>query len=142
MANPASSKDQMPRKLLGWTLTLAYMALIFRLSHKPAIEIPPLFPHQDKVFHFCEYFGLGFLLPLAIPGGATRRRFLLAFFLAAAYGISDEIHQSFVPGRDASVWDWLADAAGAWTGAWFFLRGEASIRRLLATSGFSQRAEK
>lgn len=120
----------MPRRILGWALSLAYMALIFHLSHKPAIEIPPLFPHQDKVFHFCEYFGLGFLLALALPYGATRRRFLLAFLLAAAYGISDEIHQSFVPGRDASVWDWLADAAGAWMGAWVLLRGEKSIHSL------------
>ena len=37
--------------------------------------------------------------------------------LAIAYGISDEIHQSFVPGRDASVGDLIADSVGAALGA-------------------------
>lgn len=37
--------------------------------------------------------------------------------IASAYGISDELHQSFVPGRDCNVWDWLADTLGAIIGA-------------------------
>jgi VanZ family protein len=31
--------------------------------------------------------------------------------------VVDEIHQSFVPGRDANVWDWVADTLGALAGA-------------------------
>jgi VanZ family protein len=36
---------------------------------------------------------------------------------ASAYGAIDEFHQSFVPGRDCNVWDWLADTLGAFLGA-------------------------
>lgn len=118
------------QRSLGCLLTLLYMALIFRLSAKPAIEVPPLFLHQDKVFHLCEYFGLAFLAAFATAAGPTRRRFFIAFAVAAVYGITDEWHQSFVPGRDASVWDWVADTAGGWLGAWAYLRGETMLRRL------------
>jgi VanZ family protein len=45
----------------------------------------------------------------------------LAFFAtalaASLYGIIDETHQYFVPGRDCNVWDWLADTLGAFLGA-------------------------
>ena len=118
------------QRILGSGLALAYMGLIFYLSSKPALEVPPLFPHQDKVFHLCEYFGLGFLLAFATAAGHTRNRFIAAFALAAVYGITDEIHQSYVPGRDASVFDWLADTVGAWLGAFGYLRGELAVRRL------------
>ena len=35
---------------------------------------------------------------------------------AAAYGLSDELHQHFVPGRQADWLDWLADAGGGLAG--------------------------
>ena len=38
--------------------------------------------------------------------------------LAAAYGITDEVHQYFVPGRMGIWQDWVADAVGALLGAW------------------------
>ena len=40
-----------------------------------------------------------------------------AVILAALYGLSDEIHQAFVPGRMADPWDWMADGFGAAIGA-------------------------
>ncbi len=36
-----------------------------------------------------------------------------AWLFAVAYALADEIHQAFVPGRTASLWDVLADALGA-----------------------------
>jgi VanZ family protein len=117
------------RRAIGWSLVGGYMALIFHLSAKAAIEVPPLFPHQDKVFHLCAYFGLAFLAAFATAAGPTRRRFLIAFSIAAVYGITDEWHQSYVPGRDASFWDWAADTAGGWLGAWTYIRGETMLRK-------------
>jgi len=35
----------------------------------------------------------------------------------AAYGVSDEWHQSFVPLRDASIRDWMTDLLGGAAGA-------------------------
>jgi VanZ family protein len=50
---------------------------------------------------------------------------LLAIVLAIAYGVSDEFHQRFVPGRSSDVYDVLADAEGAAAaalGAWAILK--------------------
>jgi len=117
-------------RFLRWALAFAYMALVFYLSHKPSIPVPPLFENQDKVFHFLEYLGLGFLFASCTPSDTSlRRRFWLAFVLASVYGVTDELHQSFVPGRDCSAADWLADTAGGWAGAWLFLKTESRVRR-------------
>jgi hypothetical protein len=51
----------------------------------------------------------------AVPGVA--RRFWWACALAAVYGAVDELHQAYVPGRVASVFDWTSDAVGAVLGA-------------------------
>ena len=37
--------------------------------------------------------------------------------MALAYGLSDELHQAYVPGRQSSFYDVLADGAGALLGA-------------------------
>lgn len=42
---------------------------------------------------------------------------MLTFALASAYGVIDEIHQSFVPGRTCTLPDWIADTIGAFLGA-------------------------
>jgi VanZ family protein len=39
---------------------------------------------------------------------------------ALVYGITDEIHQSFVPMRDASMYDVMADSIGSFVGAYFY----------------------
>jgi len=81
---------------------------------------------SDKVVHFLVYGLLGFLwvralLPTGVQvgggGGPVRRAALLAALLAAGWGVLDEIHQSFVPGRDASPADAVADTLGGAAGA-------------------------
>jgi VanZ family protein len=42
---------------------------------------------------------------------------LAAAVIASAFGATDEVHQSFVPGRNADVADWVADTLGAAVGA-------------------------
>jgi VanZ family protein len=63
-----------------------------------------------KIAHAAEYAVLGALL-LRATGRAG-----LAFALGAAYAISDEVHQSFVPGRLGSPLDVAIDAAGVAVG--------------------------
>lgn len=92
---------------------VAMLAGIFLLSHQPSLDIlPPLFPMQDKVFHIVEYFLLGISLLLnrdLCPGG---RGVLFAIAAGALWGALDEIHQSFIPGRDCSLADFCADIIG------------------------------
>jgi VanZ family protein len=82
------------------------------LSHQPSLKPPfQLFPHQDKVFHFLEFAGLGLALHVNRDLKALSRvgpRLLAGLGWAAL----DEIHQRFVPGRFCDLADFLADAAG------------------------------
>ena len=100
---------------------ITWAGVIFYLSSQPSIETPALFPGQDKLFHLIAFGILGFLAmgtrQASQQGHPTRQvwRVVLAVTL---YGILDEFHQYFVPGRSADVYDVLADAIGGLLGAW------------------------
>jgi VanZ family protein len=108
-------------KLSLWAPVVGQMALIFGISglSNPA----PLMPNglSDKAGHFIGYALLSVLLMRALSGGRsagiTWRTALLAILFATLYGASDEIHQSFVPGRTPDVHDLMADALGGCAGA-------------------------
>jgi VanZ family protein len=90
------------------------MALIFFAS---SLSNPPTPADvSDKSLHFAAYFMLGLLTVRAVLGGVparvTRRGAMLALLIAIGYGVFDEGHQYFVPGRSADVFDLLADSAG------------------------------
>src|SRR5205085_9706524 len=91
--------------------------VLFVLSAQPKL---PETPGGDKVAHLIAYFVLGFLAARALGWTTALSGIALAaaaFVIAALYGVSDEFHQSFVPGRDSSAADVLADAAGALIGS-------------------------
>lgn len=97
--------------------SVAYPALIFFLSHQGRLPAPPT---NDKVVHFVAYAVMGAVFARSLWFDTPwRARWVVLAAAAAAtlYGISDEWHQSFVPGRDASVGDVAADAVGAVVGA-------------------------
>ena len=107
-------------RLLSLALAVFWMGVLYQLSDQPAIDAPLLFPGQDKLFHAIVYAVLGGLyLGLFRPGpaaGYAMQARWLALVLAVLYGISDEWHQSFVPGREPDVLDVLADGVGAAVG--------------------------
>ena len=105
-------------RYLFWLPSIGWMAVIFYLSHQPALPIEPLFPHQDKVFHFLAYFLLTSLLFLACK--INQYTLFWAVVVAVLYGMTDEFHQGFVPGRDVSLLDWLADIFGSLAAYFFF----------------------
>jgi VanZ family protein len=76
---------------------------------------------SDKSGHFIGYALLAVLLLRAFARGrlhdVTWPRVALAIVLATVYGVSDEFHQLFVPGRSADRYDVFADCAGATLGA-------------------------
>ncbi len=95
-------------------LTAGWMTLIFVLSSQPSLPAVSLFSGADLLAHAVVFGILGALLSRSLaPSRVTAwRRVLLITMLVAVYGITDEYHQSFVPGRDASAWDVLADGLG------------------------------
>ena len=78
-------------------------------------------PHFDKVLHCLGYAFLGALFLRAFYTTSISQHvaliFVLSVLLSGLYGISDEIHQSFVPYRDADAMDALADIVGSAFGA-------------------------
>ena len=120
----------MIRLLWIWGPAVAQMAAIFFLSSQQSL---PSLPGglTDYTGHFVGYALLATLLLRALAGaawrGITARAGWLAVLAASAYGVSDEIHQVFVPGRSATVEDWVADTLGAITGV-LLLRAVARVR--------------
>ena len=121
---------------------ITVMGTIFLLSHQPgdSLYIPSLIPGFDKVAHMIVYGVLAATILYAFQAELKNGRGVV--FLAATmticilYGIGDEFHQSFIPGRFASVADLIADTLGAVAAcvAWFFWK-----RKKISTSQvFSQ----
>lgn len=96
--------------------TFAYMGVLYYLSSLPQERLAPVWWVPDGLLHALGYAGLALLLYLTL-----RRTFRLqsraaafgSWLIALAYGVADEFHQRFVPGRNSSVDDLLADALGA-----------------------------
>jgi surface polysaccharide O-acyltransferase-like enzyme len=106
------------KRILFYLLpAVGYAALIFALSSSSLDieELRPVFDY-DKLLHLVEYYILGYLLMRVFttsPVSSLAENAVLATILVGIlYGASDEIHQSFVPGRDCSLWDFLFNAAG------------------------------
>jgi VanZ family protein len=99
-----------------WLPVLVYVTLILALSSQPHLKPPLSFKNSDKLFHALEYLGLGLLLARALRASLRMREpgFAAVIALAACVlmGASDEYYQSFVPGRESSVYDVLADSVG------------------------------
>ena len=130
----ATRQDTMTQVLWYWVPAALYAALIFFLSAQshPEDELPSfLFKEvSDKVLHAVEYGILAVLCYRAFRWAAgpaiARQAVVLAILTASVYGITDEVHQAFVPLRESSWQDWLADTIGAAIGAvsWRSIRSD------------------
>lgn len=110
------------RRAIFGALAVGWAAFIFWESSQanPFPFVPQSILSHDKLLHFGAYAVLAGLAVGAIARAklATLGRVaVVGLLLAAAYGATDEWHQSYVPGRDADPWDWAADAVGAAAGA-------------------------
>jgi len=84
------------------------------------LPVPDLFSMQDKLIHAAAYALMAFLFwnagrfhVVAHSQFTLEKLLLMTVIFCSLYGASDEWHQSFVAGRDASLFDWLADTLGA-----------------------------
>jgi hypothetical protein len=113
---------------------LVYAALIFYGSSQSRWFFqPPDFFSSDKIYHILEYAVFGVLLarilkeygfPRSLPG-----KTIWVLVISFLYGASDELHQWFVPGRDAAFGDLLADSLGGVLGGFIFLKFKRKIFR-------------
>lgn len=113
----------------GWIPALFIFATSFYLSSQETIEQMPSFFGADKIVHFICFGGLTFWVCFALR---IRKfsRIWIPVLIVSVYGILDEIHQSFTPGRSCSIFDWMADTSGAFMGACVFILTAAIIAKL------------
>ncbi len=119
--------------ITGWLLVAACMGVIFYLSHQPADEsgqqsmavigflgvivdwLVELIGHEGfrTVAHGLEFCGLGVLIYHAMLQTTGKSKHFFSFAASAAYALSDEIHQIFIPGRAFQLLDIAIDSFGA-----------------------------
>lgn len=126
------------RWLWNWAPALAQMAAIFAgssLSTKPYL----LGGLSDYAGHFIGYTLLGALAIRGFARGSWRgvngRSALQAVVMSSLYGVTDEFHQSFVPGRSPSVEDWCVDTLGACVGVALVMAAARFVSRGPADRG-------
>lgn len=113
------SGDPLSRGLYRALPALFLMSAIY---HASSITFPmdPSPGRSDLLFHFSEFFALGLFTARMVAPDMDRthslRSLLLASSIVLGYGLLDEIHQGFVPGRDPDGLDWLVDASGGLIG--------------------------
>lgn len=120
-------------RVLVWAPVALLLGYEFFLSAQSPGGLPafgPSFPRKDKLEHVVYFFLTGFFAVRAARFGEGWSRGRTAVFLvllAFLWGCSDEIHQSFTPGRDVEIGDVLADTAGV---ALAVLFGERILRKV------------
>ena len=114
-ARPATRLNK--RSLAAWLAAVAWAGLIFAFSAQANLRFVPdegLDFAIRKLGHMTVFGVLALLLWRALAmTTALRRPWAWALALAVLYAITDEFHQSFVAGRNASLRDVGIDAAGA-----------------------------
>ncbi len=103
--------------LYYWLPVFIYCLLIFLQSSYPSPETVPYIPHMDKFLHFVVYGILGILFFRAYSTLRIKNNvnltIIISILSAGLYGISDELHQYFVPYREAELMDALANLLGS-----------------------------
>ncbi len=125
LPGPGADRDNpRPMTRFRWpyaVLTALYCAGIFALSAQPSLpdQAPTWldFPGADKAAHAVVYAGLAALIYVGLIQSNSADPVPLVravpIVFATIYGLSDEIHQLFVPNRSFDLLDLLADAGGA-----------------------------
>jgi VanZ family protein len=95
--------------------TVIYLCIIFVASSMSRLPQPGGGYDFSVLAHFMEYAVLGLLIAVSL--GVRKDRIILVILLSSLYGVSDELHQFFVPGRVASIHDVATDFLGSAAGA-------------------------
>ena len=110
--------------IIYWFPIIICYLIIFIQSSYPSIKTTPELPHIDKMLHFVAYALLGALFLRAFKTSRIKNNvklmLILSILCSSLYGISDEIHQYFVPYRDADLMDVLADMLGGIMGVYIY----------------------
>lgn len=102
--------------LLVYTPLILYWIVLLFATSVPDNAIPTT-GVSDKILHFMAYFVLGVLLNLTLAFQnkyklLQNKSVIATLILGSMYGIFDEVHQYFIPGRSMELFDLMADFSG------------------------------
>ena len=107
----------MKKFLYYWLPVFIYACLIFYLSSLPEVPLVTEITKETLILHMIEYAILSILLFRAFTNSKNtvlrNNAIFLAIIIAILYGITDEIHQYFVPGRFLNHLDIIANGIGS-----------------------------
>ncbi len=99
--------------VLSWIVTIFLALLIFYVS---SLSFPPSsgtgIGYKSIIYHIGIFFFLSFFLSVSLTKGVSKNLIILSIMLSLAYAVLDEFHQSFVPGRYASMKDIFLNTFG------------------------------
>ena len=105
----------MGRKIFFGILLIVYSIVVFIFSSRPEVGVGQYFYGQDKVIHFLTYGIHAFLCLLALSDKILLLKlfhYFLTLAFSVSYGIFNEIYQYFIPEREFSFGDILANSLG------------------------------
>lgn len=111
----------MKNKSIIYLIPIFYYLGICYLSSRSGSDLPPIwfldFPHSDKLIHFLVFGLWSALIAIClylkpINFFKSKKGMFILFSVMFIMAALDEYHQSFVPGRDQDINDWLADCIG------------------------------
>jgi len=109
-----------------WLPVYIYAGVIFYISSVPG-PLPRVgIPFFDKLFHIGEYALFGLLCCRALRNSSPQLLIenfkIFGIIIVILFGILDEYHQAFIPGRDFSIFDIFSDAIGGLIGVFIYGR--------------------
>ena len=105
----------MKRLIVYWIPVFVYMMAVFYISSLTSSEIPGSGGIDLSFLHIGEYFILSLLIFRALGYYKIdkKKRILLSILLSFLYGITDEIHQIYIPGRTFDFLDMIFNLVGS-----------------------------
>jgi VanZ family protein len=97
---------------ISWGVTFIIAATMFYLSSRTFDGVPGPPGFLGYIYHFSSYFFLGAFLMLSVVKGKYQKLALPCALAGIIFGVTDEIHQLFVPGRACDIHDLGLDSLG------------------------------
>ena len=133
---------------LTFILAMIIVGVIFYVSSIPHDPVPGIgFKYKAIIYHAGIFFFLCLFLMMALSKGIKKDWIFFAVLLSVFYGITDELHQHFVPGRSVSVGDFLIDSLGVFCALTVYLisldeRKNYSHKRALSQKQTQQQTQQ